>query len=387
MLTINGDYLKLGSYKNIVTDYKVSTPIEFEFNLSDINHQMLLHTINRENRRRIRVNEISLKLKLKKYPSKVRVNNYSVFIKYDKEDTILIEIEYIKSQYIIKFNGKVYNQFKAEIEDIFHPYLLRATGKERSLVYNKIRREMQEYIWIATKLITRYFLSINYITAIREGPSRFYFDDNSNISSVGKTGQFTASSLYKLNRSKDTKVLNDRIVKWMKKFDLAERINIKEIEGEGIFKINLHNQNDLKLNITDVGLGTSQILPIVIESVMSDDGDINIFEQPEVHLQPKIQADLIDMFVAELRNGKNFIIETHSEHLINRLQSRVADGTLIVDDVGIYYISNNEGYTDILKLDLNAYGEISNWPHSFFEDDLEDAIYRMEQMIQRKRGE
>ncbi|WP_180828388.1 AAA family ATPase, partial [Vibrio parahaemolyticus] len=68
------------------------------------------------------------------------------------------------------------------------------------------------------------------------------------------------------------------------------------------------------------------VIPIVMQCLLSNKNDILIFEQPELHLHPKIQAKLCDLFIAMSLNGRQIIIETHSEYIINRLRYRIAQG-------------------------------------------------------------
>ncbi|MBN0459309.1 AAA family ATPase, partial [Pseudomonas aeruginosa] len=77
-------------------------------------------------------------------------------------------------------------------------------------------------------------------------------------------------------------------------------------------------------DLTHVGVGVSQVLPIILMFLLSRKGDVLIFEQPELHLHPKIQSRLCDLFLVMAQTGTQCIIETHSEYLINRLRLRIA---------------------------------------------------------------
>ena len=167
----------------------------------------------------------------------------------------------------------------------------------------------------------------------------------------------------------------------------------------------VRNHNQVLLAPNAVGVGISQVVPVVVSCIdgchlqrgdsdgMSgdhtsggvDDGRILIFEQPELHLHPRVQAALGDLFVEHAATRQHprrhfIIIETHSEHLILRLQRRIretevnkapADGKLRTDDLAIYYLKQEDGSSRALGIDVDVKGEfIQPWPDDFFEIDF-----------------
>jgi predicted ATPase len=119
-------------------------------------------------------------------------------------------------------------------------------------------------------------------------------------------------------------------------------------------------------------------------------------EQPEIHLHPQVQAELADVFISSVQskeNGKDrniqLIIESHSEHFLNRLQRRIAEGVLDPKEVAIYFCKRNsaDGEAELEPLTLNIYGEIENWPEDFFGDEMADLTARTLAAIERKRSD
>ena len=94
-------------------------------------------------------------------------------------------------------------------------------------------------------------------------------------------------------------------------------------------------------------------------------------EQPEIHLHPAVQSGLADVMlsVAKARNVQ-IVVESHSEHLLRRLQRRVAEGTAAPDQVKLYFVSARNGVARASDLSLNRYGEVENWPEGFFGDEV-----------------
>jgi predicted ATPase len=114
-------------------------------------------------------------------------------------------------------------------------------------------------------------------------------------------------------------------------------------------------------------------------------------EQPEIHLHPQVQAELADVFISAIdarENGKKrnvqLIVESHSEHFLNRLQRRIAEGKLTPDDVAIYFCHRSGSSTELQPLTLDIFGGIENWPENFFGDEMADIAARTLAANERK---
>jgi predicted ATPase len=135
----------------------------------------------------------------------------------------------------------------------------------------------------------------------------------------------------------------------------------------------------LRAQPRDVGIGISQVLPVVVAALEPSAGLVAI-EQPELHIHPAVQVRLGDLFArASTDNGSVFLIETHSEHLILRLLRRIRETTdgelppglpsLSPDQVGVIYVERGESDVKLTALPIDATGEFtSRWPAGFFEE-------------------
>src|SRR5262249_6761432 len=115
---------------------------------------------------------------------------------------------------------------------------------------------------------------------------------------------------------------------------LATKVEAKSSLDE-ILRLNiqpfLHKD---RFSIADVGFGISQVLPVLMADVALPKDSTLAVNQPEVHLHPSSQAMLGNYFASRL-DRRNYIIETHSEYLINRLRLLVVKGDLATEDVSI----------------------------------------------------
>ncbi len=115
--------------------------------------------------------------------------------------------------------------------------------------------------------------------------------------------------------------------------------------------------------------------------------------EDEIHLHPRVQAELADLFVDAIRAREDgqprnvqFIIESHSEHLLRRLQRRIAEGALAPEDAALSFVDSEEGTAKLRTLEVDAYGNILNWPEGVFGDEMEDLVARAEAQARRMGG-
>jgi len=130
----------------------------------------------------------------------------------------------------------------------------------------------------------------------------------------------------------------------------------------------------------DIGLGVTQIMPVIGMSLLLKEHTIAI-EQPELHLHPRIQAEIADEFIRSYKENENeFLIETHSEHLLLRIMKRMRHTAenkvdrdksldLTPDDVCLLYVDNDGETTYLQELRLSKKGTLLDpWPNGFFEE-------------------
>ncbi|MBJ9975260.1 DUF3696 domain-containing protein [Pseudomonas sp. S75] len=154
-----------------------------------------------------------------------------------------------------------------------------------------------------------------------------------------------------------------------------------------LLRVKTHSADQWQ-DMTHVGVGVSQVLPIILMALLSDAGDMLIFEQPELHLHPRVQSRLCDFFIAVALSGRQCLIETHSEYLITRLRARIAqsEDDKIKNISSIYFVNKHNSASQFEKVDISRYGAIENWPKDFFDDNNKEVeqIIR-EAALKRKR--
>ncbi|MDC5686487.1 DUF3696 domain-containing protein, partial [Acinetobacter baumannii] len=132
----------------------------------------------------------------------------------------------------------------------------------------------------------------------------------------------------------------------------------------------------LKTTLVDVGFGIGQVLPIILEGLVKNRGTICI-EQPEIHLHPKLQANLANFFAKDIKSKypNQWIIETHSEALLLRFQRLIKHKELEPNDISIIYVNPTETGAEVIPIPLDEDGDFTiTWPNGFFEERLDEMF-------------
>jgi predicted ATPase len=164
--------------------------------------------------------------------------------------------------------------------------------------------------------------------------------------------------------------LIDVVLIWLRYFGLIENIQTKDYGKLGTFLSIKSFGVDKELDLTSVGFGTSQILPIVVQGLLTPPGGLFIVEQPEVHMHPKVQSQLAHFFFALSKIGVQCIAETHSEYIVNQLRLLIAQGNEVLrQQTRIYFAKRTqESGTEFEEIQVDRGGRILNWPEDFMDE-------------------
>jgi hypothetical protein len=241
---------------------------------------------------------------------------------------------------------------------------------------------------------------VYYVGPLREYPKRSYLWGGDKPPDVGTVGEKAVPALLAA-RADGRKVGHGEgkgrrytefetvIAEWLERMGVIHGFRVAPIaKNRKDYEVRVRRtQHSAEVLITDVGVGVSQLLPVLVQCYYAAPSSTVIFEQPEIHLHPKVAADLADVFIdAMTACDVQFIIETHSEHFLQRLQRRVAEASVIDErKVALYACDVDGGQSRISDLDLDEYGNIRKWPKDFFGDPMADAAARTLAAIARKK--
>ena len=185
----------------------------------------------------------------------------------------------------------------------------------------------------------------------------------------------------------------DSVNHWFERFGMPHRLSVNtfgdpELAGEYVALALVDKNTNTKMTLADVGFGVNQILPVIVEGLSAPltgaafyfhpYNSILCVEQPEIHLHPRLQAEIADLMIETSSGewGKQWIVESHSELLVRRIQRRISEGKLDPSDVSVIYVDpqKDEG-SKIEFLRLDEYGEfIDDWPRGFFEEGFNEMM-------------
>lgn len=250
--------------------------------------------------------------------------------------------------------------------------------------------QLPDQIIEASMYLDNFFSShFRYLGPLRDSPKLLYPiapvyepDDiglqGENTASVLETHKrrkvtYIPSSSFKssnINPVTKTEMLEKAVTNWLEYLGVASSVRSKDRGKLGHeLKVKTFNSDGVH-DLTHVGVGVSQVLPILVMCLLSDRDSTLVFEQPELHLHPKVQTLLGDFFFSMALCNKQCIVETHSEYLINRMRFRIAatsSENKLADKIKIYFVEKTSQGSSFREVVVNEYGAISDWPEGFFD--------------------
>lgn len=247
--------------------------------------------------------------------------------------------------------------------------------------------------------LERLFKSFYYLGPLREHPSRLYIWGGNQNESVGNRGERAVAALLSSRNQGPTidmgtdqpkRTVEEHVAHWLKELGLIYSFKVQPIApNRKEYEVRIQRTAEsASVFLTDVGFGVSQILPVLVLLFYVPEGSTVILEQPEIHLHPAVQAGLADVFIDAIKRRKlQIVLESHSEHLLQRLQRRIAEEVIDEEAIKLYFTSIKEGRSELTTLELDEYGNIHNWPAGFFGNAFEEAAAKTKAEMKRKLRE
>jgi predicted ATPase len=208
---------------------------------------------------------------------------------------------------------------------------------------------------------------------------------------VGDDGRFTFSIMekdgQKIVESPDPRtgvIRNRRLLDAIR--DWGEELGLFEaIEGSGS---NLRLYDDgaqMGLPLSSLGSAVSQCLPVLVTCLLAEPGSTILIEQPEVHLHPRLQQLMGDFLIGISRSGKQLIVETHSDHLIERVRRRIVedDTDELSKTVRCAFFRRPDGKSSVNCFSFDRFGSVPEWPEGFFDESHNEASTILEGMVRK----
>jgi predicted ATPase len=417
-LTLSGDYSDLGNYHEAVYNHQTNRKISFKFKLAedyndyyfriipsvaiileeDIDPSKLNKILKRD------LEKTSLKFLRDKidnetyveYQINSELDKHNISTKFLNKKLGEVKIKFIEnfpkdnSEYVyfqqscdIFFNHfptrKMYSIKNVKFDKSGFMTLIWGTSLKTSIDrdYKDLDNEQRQELFyqiafflLSQNYISDFFKKIEYINPIASQPERIFtrsdFRKHYSFNNIEKVVRMLAQK-----KEEDADFIK-AFSNLVSKFGLADDIDLRSSQELPVQELRI-KINDIWSNIADVGYGVALQLPILFEALYSErvskESKILLIEQPEVHVHPRLQAKLIEV-LCSLSNNTSYIIETHSEHIVRKLQSIIKNSqfNLKPSDVAITYFHKKNKQLIMQKHELDEKGRlIPNLPSGFFD--------------------
>ena len=248
----------------------------------------------------------------------------------------------------------------------------------------------------------RLFKQIGYLGPMRCRPDRIYSWSGNEPDGIGELGEYTIPAmlaagerLLNFTSKGKRRPFQAVIADSLKKLGLIDEFRVEplsnDLRREFAVKVKTRNSKDW-VDLPDVGFGISQVLPVLVACYYAPPGSTLLIEEPEIHLHPSAQSSLADVFIDVLnaheggrKRDVQLIIETHSEHLLRRLQRRIAEQAIRPKDTVAYFVDVDTFPTTLKQLNVDLFGNVLNWPKGFFGNEMEDVLEQTRIAIKRSK--
>ena len=291
------------------------------------------------------------------------------------------------------------NEFKIQWKSgsLVHPGQYQSEVRLRG-DHNRVGPSQQDLLKYLTSSFEKLFFHVYYLGPTRVDPRRVYGWTGSHPAHIRQWGAQTIDALLsarvrklKTLHEEEEVPIEDRVSEWLQEMELAHSFTLDwKTQSSTEYEVRIQKTSSSpSVTLVDMGYGLGQFLPVLVLCYYAPEGSTLILEQPGIHLHPKVQSQLADLLIeVVLKRNLQILIESHSEHLLNRLQRRVAEEKIAVDQTALYFCRNDEGVSNIDRLKMDEFGNITNWPENFFGDEMGDLFAMTKAQRERqKRGE
>ncbi len=206
----------------------------------------------------------------------------------------------------------------------------------------------------------------NYVGSFRHPPERTYYQKSKSQPKIDPDGSGYIDQVIEWEET-NNEMLTD-LTEIMHQLDLFSAIQSNGLKG-GRFEFSVKTRPEARFaSLSDVGFGISQFLPIIVADLQLSDHSCLAVSQPEIHLHPKVQAKFGNYLANQIKSTrKQYIIETHSEYLLNRIRLLLVTGKLELEDVRVLYFENDGVKTMVHDVEFTKKGAVRGAPQGFFD--------------------
>ena len=247
------------------------------------------------------------------------------------------------------------------------------------LVYENIRD---------INILSNLILNIIHLPGLRGKTERNYVSSGIAKKFPGTFDNYFASMIHHWQINQDSRI--EELNKYLQNLGLTSKVTASRPNDISIeLQVGLSkNISDILVNIADVGRGVSQVLPVLVALLVAEPGQLVYLEEPELHLHPRAQANLAQPLIDAANRGVKVVVETHSDLLLTRIQTLVAEEAIDPAKLILHWFSRgDDGMTKIASAELDQAGAYGDFPIDFndvaFKEDLRYVEAAESQLIKK----
>lgn len=257
---------------------------------------------------------------------------------------------------------------------------LEREQRERGISLSGAVTEIPVEVQIGRLLVDSLF----HLAALRDEPRNLYATaEPSNAADIGTRGERTIACIERFGGQQTLcpspfgagpagyRTLVDAVAFWGRRLGVIDTLTVESKSKHGL-ECHIRTPGAMSEVIADpnnVGVGVSQVLPVLWLCLAAPVGSTILIEQPELHLHPAVQNRLAEFFAACVFTGRQIIVETHSEHLVHRLRLLVAEGHLDPNhELALLYVEPSGYGAEVSTIEIAPSGELPHWPKGFFDE-------------------
>lgn len=237
--------------------------------------------------------------------------------------------------------------------------------------------------------LNNWFSNLQYIGPTRVSPMPIVSYTSANFKDVGTDGQHTRFILHQKQNEvlENGKTLLAEVKRWIcDEMKLAQDLSVIR-DGTNSYRIRLTDNRGEKVELYQVGFGVSQVLPIIVQGLLTPRGGMFVVDAPEVHMHPSVQGTLLDFFAEMSRNNRSALIETHSDHMVIRTRRRLAEQIISPENVNLCYVTNGDKGSEFRTIAIDSSGNIRSSLPIGFLDALDEDFRSIVQAKLRSKHE
>ena len=375
--------VNLGNFREVIHGHKAEESLELEFGYEFIETHLIDLSVNSQNIYKPKVDSFIFKTVVIEEDGIPIVHNLSYV------DAVGIWKIGWQSRGRTEIGRQFINGTQLGYADVKNCYGTPVPREEARAAHVWDRKFLKQ----ASLLFEKLFSHVYYLGPARVNPRRSYTWEGGHPEHPGQWGNQAIDALLsararnlKTSHEAEEVPIEQRVSCWLQEMGLAHLFSLDWTGGKN-YEVRIQKTpSSPPVTLADMGYGLTQFLPVLVLCFYAPVGSTLILEQPGIHLHPKVQAQLADLLIEVVTERKlQILVESHSEHLLTRLQLRIAEEKICANDTALYFCENENGVSSITTLEIDELGNIKNWPENFFGEVMGDLFAMTDAQAKRMK--